>query len=244
MFSKMDQDTVCQAVREEIYFAAQTVNANAFFVVIYDTQLGNSADEGCWYDSFTGLDPTAGQQPSLRRSYKGVAYSLERICQLILYVVKNAYVTLGSSVQHQDKGIPQGAHASSFLANLTCYHFEKIFVRKNPWHSIQRNIFRYCDDFQMKNAPYFKTMYRDIYPASSGITLIPNEIVPQPGRNVESRFLDTLTYVTDAGELHITLYDKRSSYNFEVNSFRTLTPMRLECRHIQSSLANSSGCLG
>jgi hypothetical protein len=82
MFSKMDQDTVCQVVREEILFAAQIVNANAFFVVLYDTQLGNSADEGCWFNSFPGLDPSTGQQPSLKRTDKGVAYSLERICQL------------------------------------------------------------------------------------------------------------------------------------------------------------------
>jgi hypothetical protein len=141
MFSKMDQDTVCQAVREEILFAAQIVNANAFFVVLYDTQLGNLADEGCWFNSFSGLDPSTGQQPSLKRTDKGVAYSLKRICLLIQYVVKNAYVTLGSSVQHQVKGIPQGAHASSFLANLTCYHFEKRFVIKYPWHNIQRFFF-------------------------------------------------------------------------------------------------------
>jgi hypothetical protein len=60
-------------------------------------------------------------------------------------------------------------------------------------------------------------MYKDIYPASSGITLIPNEVLPQQGRKVKSHFLDTLTYATDAGKKHITLYDKRSSYNFEVN---------------------------
>lgn len=46
MFSKMDQEIVCQAVREEIHFAAQIANANALFVVFYDTQLENSADEG------------------------------------------------------------------------------------------------------------------------------------------------------------------------------------------------------
>jgi hypothetical protein len=121
-------------------------------------------------------------------------------------------------VQHQGKGIPQGAHASSFLANLTCYHFEKSFVEKHPFHSIQNNIFRYCDNFQVANVPYFMIMYRDIYPESSGITLIP-KVIPKARRKIESHFLDTLTYVTHAGEVFITLYDKRSSYSFKVNRF-------------------------
>jgi hypothetical protein len=47
MFSKMDQATVFNAVSTEVRFAAQLVHANAFFVVIYDTRLGNSADECC-----------------------------------------------------------------------------------------------------------------------------------------------------------------------------------------------------
>lgn len=220
MFSRMDQRTVCDAVKSEIQFAAQLVNANSFFVVLYVTIHGNSTDEACWYDANLNVDPTTRRSPALKRAQKGIAYSVKRICQLVDYVVHHAYVTLGSSVQHQITGIPQVAHSNSFLANLTCYHFETRFVEKFPFHTLQYNIFRYCDDFEVANAPYFKEMYRDIYPASSVIVLIPNEINPREGFKVESHFLDTLTCVTHGNEVHIvTLFDKRSSYDFFVNRF-------------------------
>jgi hypothetical protein len=219
MFSKMDQETVYHAVKTEVLFAAQVAKANAFFVVLYDTIHDNAADKACWFDAAAGIDPNTGLPPDLRRANKGVAYSLERICQLGDFVVRNAYVTLGNSVQHQLIGIRQGAHASSYMANITCCHFEKRFVVRFPYHSLQHNIFKYCDDFQVINSPFFLLKYRDIYPVSSGISLINNEVQPSPGRKAESHFLDTLTYVTENDEVHITLYDKRSSYSFDINRF-------------------------
>lgn len=219
MFSKMDQQTVCTNVTTELRFAANTAGANAFYIVLYDTVNGNHADEACWFDANQGPDPTTHLPPDLQRPTRGVAYSIDRVCQLLNFLVHNSYVTLGDSVQHQVKGIPQGGHASSLMANLTCYFFEKRFVEENPFHSLQFNIFRFCDDFNIANTPYFVHMYRDIYPESSGIVLIINITVPRQGRLFECHFLDTLTYKTADGELHITLFDKRSSYNFEINRF-------------------------
>lgn len=219
MFSKMDQTTVRLTVNEVIRSAAQVVQANGFYVVLYNTVNGNHDDEASWYDTISGLDPVANTPPVLKRTSKGVAYSLERICELVEYVVQHTYVTLGSSVHHQIKGVPQGGHSSSFLANLTCYYFEKRFVEQQPWHSLQWNVFRFCDDFQLTNVPYFLGMYRDIYPETSGIVLIPNDVTLQDGRIAESNFLDTVTFVTENGEVHITLYDKRASYAFSVNRF-------------------------
>jgi hypothetical protein len=75
------------------------------------------------------------------------------------------------------------------------------------------------DDFGVANAPYFQQMYRDIYPQETGITLVPNQVIPGPDKLKECRLLDSLIFVDFEGIVHVTLYDKRSDYIFHVNRF-------------------------
>lgn len=126
---------------------------------------------------------------------------------------------LGNSVHHLINRIPQGGHSSGHIANLTCHHFERKWVEKYPFHRLQYAIFQYMDDFGIANAPYFQNMYRDIYPHGTGIRLVPNYVVPKPGRLVESKLLDTLIFMDLQGIVHVTLYDKREDYRFFVNRF-------------------------
>jgi hypothetical protein len=75
------------------------------------------------------------------------------------------------------------------------------------------------DDFGIANAPYFQTMYRDIYPEKTGIRLLPNKVHHRADRLVDCKLLDSLIFVDTEGIVHVTLYDKREDYCFFVNRF-------------------------
>jgi hypothetical protein len=177
-------------------------------------------DQAFWYSTESGLDPTDRSIPSTKdKCSKGVVYPVQNIVNILSFLVHNSYVTVGNSVHNQVNGIPQGGNSSGFLANLTCHSHERKWVDKYPFHSLQYCISRYMDDFGVANAKYFQQMYKDIYPAETGIRLVPNKVTLETGRLVECKLLDTLIYVDAEGIVRVTLYDKRKDYNFFVNRF-------------------------
>lgn len=194
--------------------------SDGFFVVISNTGLGNKADHCFWHNSESGLDPTDNTISSTKdKCSKGVFYPLQSILRLLKFLVKNSYVVLGTSVNHQINGIPQGGHSSGHMANLICHHYERKWVEKFPFHRLQFAISRFMDDFGIANAPYFQNMFWDIYPEETGIRLVPSQVEPKPDRPKECKLLDFLIYVDLEGVVHVTLYDKRADYSFFVNRF-------------------------
>jgi hypothetical protein len=220
MYQNMDQNCVIEASSNEIRRAAHIVGADSFFVVIHNAIYGNKSDQVFWHNTTSGFNPVDHSLSCLKIGCsKGSVYTVDRIVQLLEFVVKHTYVTLGSSINHQVNGLPQGGHSSGHMANLTCHHYERSWVERFPWHSLQYAISRFMDDFSVANAPYFLEMYQDIYPPETGIRLLPNVVIPQPGRLIECKVLDTLIFVDLEGVVHVTLYDKRADYNFFVNRF-------------------------
>jgi hypothetical protein len=194
MYQNMNQDAVIHCVGVETQRAAMLIGADSFYIVIYDTIYGNADDEVSWFHSTTGLNPQDGRVPSLKRADKASIYSIATILRLIAYIVKHTYVALGNSVHRQIRGIPQGGNSSGHMANLTCHTYERIFVETHPEHPIQHCIFRYMDDFDVNNAPYFMQMYQENNPPESGIGLIPNRVALPLDHLLECRFLDIFTY--------------------------------------------------
>jgi hypothetical protein len=220
MYQKMNQNNVIESTSEEIRRATAIIQADAFFIVVGDTSLGNTIDQVFWYNSESGLDPMDQSISSTKdKCSKGVVYPVQNIINILIFLVQNSYVTLGNSVHHQINGIPHGGHSSGFLANLTCHNDKRKWVDKYPFHSLQYCISRYMDDFGIINADYFQDMYRDIYPEETGIRLIPNKVRLKQGRLVECKLLDTLIFVDSDGVVHVTLYDKREDYEFFANRF-------------------------
>jgi hypothetical protein len=220
MYQKTNQGNVTDATSKELRRAASIVGADAFFIVVGDTALGNKVDQCFWYNSESGLDPTDQSIPSTKnKCSKGIIYPLQNIINLLIFLVQNSYITLGNSVHHQINGIPQGGHSSGFLANLTCHFHERKWVDKYPFHSLQYCISRYMDDFGVANADYFQEMYKDIYPEETGIRIVPNKVHPNLDHLVECKLLDTLIYVDLNGQVHVNLYGKRADYKFFVNRF-------------------------
>jgi hypothetical protein len=117
MYQKMNQDNVIKATAEGIQRAASLINADAFFIVVGESILGNKVDQVFWYNSQSGLDPTDQSIPSRKeKCSKGVIYPLQNIVNLFIFLVKNSYVSIENSVYHHINGIPQGRHSSVFLA--------------------------------------------------------------------------------------------------------------------------------
>jgi hypothetical protein len=220
MYQNMDQDCVIRATSEEIGRAASIVVADGFFVVLGTKSLGNRVDQCFWHCSESGLDPTDQTISSTKdKCSKGQIYPLQNIINILEFLVRNSYITLGTCVHHQVNGIPQGGHSSGHLANLTFHNFERKGVENYPFHRLQFAISCFMDNFGIANAPYFRNMYRDIYPEQTGIRLVPNQVVPQPEHLVECKLLDALAFVDLEGKVHTTLYDKRDDYKFFVNRF-------------------------
>jgi hypothetical protein len=225
MYQKMNQENVIESTAEEIRRVATIAGADSFFVAIGDTSLGNHTDQCFWFDTETGLDPSDGSTPSTKdKCSKGEVYPIQNMINILIFLAKNSYVTLGNSIHHQINGIPQGGHSSGFLANLTCHSHERKWVDKYPFHSLQYSIFRYMDDFSVTNADHFQEMYKDIYPHETGIRLVPNRVKLKEGRLLECKILDILVFVDSAGAIHVTLYDKREDYRFFVNRFPDINP--------------------
>jgi hypothetical protein len=125
MYQKMSRYDVFKSIAEEIQRAATIAGADSFFIVVGDTAIGNKIDQGFWYNTESGTDPTDGYIPKTKdKCSKGVIYPIQHICNILAFLVHNSYVTLGNSVHHQVNGIPQGGHSSAFLANLTCHSHE------------------------------------------------------------------------------------------------------------------------
>jgi hypothetical protein len=134
----MDQDQCdIEATSAELRRVAGIVGADAFFVVIYNTVYGNPADQVFWHSTQNGLNPVDHSVSALKDGCrKGVLYNIDRVVQLMAYVVKHTYVTFGTSTCLQRNGLPQGGHSSGHMANLTCHHYERLWVERFPWHSL------------------------------------------------------------------------------------------------------------
>ena len=216
MYTNLDQAFVIRAVTREIENAAHHMSVRCMKVRLHTTSYGNQRDLAIWSDC---------NNQQLR--FKQGLYTLNQIHNLLHFVVKNVYFTVGSALFRQVQGIPMGGNASPFLANLALVHLEHTYVELNPNTTLQHSIFRYLDDFAVVNHPDFALdyIYRTIYPNFTGIQLIPN-IPKRPRENVltETQFLDldiwvTLPCNTSPSTVFISLHDKRFAFGFHVIKF-------------------------
>jgi hypothetical protein len=220
MYQNMDQECVIKATTEEILRAAQITRADGFFVVVSKTGNDNKVDHCFWHSSDSGLDPTDNTISSTKdHCSKGEIYPLQNVIALLSFLVKNSFVSLGTSVHHQTNGILEGGHSSRHLANLTCHNYERKWVEEYPFHRLQYAISPYMDDFGIANAPYFQDMYWDIYLAETGIRLVPNRVKLKENRLVDCELLDATIFVDLQEVVHVTLYDKREDNHFHVSRF-------------------------
>lgn len=99
MYQNMNQDDVIKSTAEEVTRAAQIIRADGFFVVIGNTGHDNKIDQCFWHNSESGLDSSDNSISSIKdKCSKGEVYPLQKILELLAFLAKNSYVTLGNSV--------------------------------------------------------------------------------------------------------------------------------------------------
>jgi hypothetical protein len=102
MYQKINQDNVIESTADEIRRAASIIGADSFFIAIGDTSLGKHIDHGFWFNTESRLDPSDGSIPSTKdQCSKGEIYPIQNIINIMAFLVKNSYVTLGNSIHHQ-----------------------------------------------------------------------------------------------------------------------------------------------
>ena len=124
---------------------------------------------------------------------------------LISFCIFNNILFNGKDYHIQTKGIPMGSNYSSNFANLYLHYFEN---KAHNNHKIQA--LRYIDDVIVFNGNNFENVVKDIYPAE--LKLKRTNL-----HNNQVNFLDLNIDIT-TDYTHISLYDKRKEFKFEVRS--------------------------
>lgn len=128
--------------------------------------------------------------------------------RLLNFILNNNFIVYDKTIYSQISGIPQGGCASSMLANLYLFYYERHYQHDDI-------IFlRYIDDIILisKKAEIFRNPL-NFYP--SNLELIENVLTSSNSVN----FLDLKLIVHSNGSLNFDLYDKRKDFPFKVNTF-------------------------
>ena len=146
------------------------------------------------------------------------SFNVNQINQMIKILIDSTYFTFGNQIYKQTIGIPMGSNASSFLANLFLHHYELEFCKKNMRNNYNlccklNNTYRYQDDLTSINCGgIFENHIKDIYPDSL-------ELIRVNSDNRTANVLDINVNINMHKVTTIDVYDKRTSYNFDVTIF-------------------------
>jgi len=142
-------------------------------------------------------------------SLKGIKLNQKELQDLISTLLEESYVQVGKMIFNQIKGIPMGSKSSAILCDLSLISVEHQYLLKPIYRPIQA--VRYQDDILVFNYPEFIEIYDKIYPSELELEADNNET----GCNVN--YLDTKLTIEN-NRIIRALYDKRDSFNFEINS--------------------------
>ena len=159
----------------------------------------------------------SGASWSRSKSKTGRSYSLQEIKSCLEFLINKSFFQVGSKIFRQVIGIPMGSDPTLFFANLFLFFYESRWLKsiKNTNYGVARkfgNIFRIIDDLiAINNGNEFENHYNEIYPPE---LILKKENIS----HTKTTFLD-LHLCINEGQIQISLYDKRNSYNFNVVRF-------------------------
>ncbi len=206
MYHNLNQDFIFHAVLEELRFAMIHIsNTDRVFVSLGKSD--NQDDYASWL---------ASDVPMPTFSF----YTVDMISNILSHILSDSYFTVGDTIFRQTCGLPMGGASSPHLANIALHHLEKEFVERNLTSAFQHNVYRFMDDFCVCNSHEFINFFHLIYPEYSGISIVVNDMPKTPGILTHAHFLDMYIYVHEHSlEVFITLYDKRTSFPFDIHKF-------------------------
>ena len=130
------------------------------------------------------------------------------------FLLDNSYFCFGDLIFRQFIGVPIGVSPGPYLANLTLWYFEYIFISslyKSDYRSALKlnYTFRLIDDITYINSDgHFNSLVHKIYPSS----LVLNK---ENSIDLEANVLDLDICVVD-GTFKTNIYDKRDHFKFPV----------------------------
>jgi hypothetical protein len=146
---------------------------------------------------------------SSNSNVNGIKLKKEEILDLIQTLLNESYIKVGSLIFNQIKGIPMGSKSSAILCDLSLISFEDLFMSKEGYKALKG--VRYQDDILIFDHANFINLYSKIYPRELELEQDNDE----DGKKVN--YLDTCIRIEN-GRIFRTLYDKRDSFNFDINS--------------------------
>ena len=92
------------------------------------------------------------------------------MCEALIYLLDNIYITFGTKSYRQIVGIPMGTNCAPLVADLFLFCYERDFitslsdVKQAEIIEAFTSISRYLDDLLNIDSPYFESLVNRIYP--------------------------------------------------------------------------------
>ena len=157
---------------------------------------------------------------------KYLTLDAKELCTLVNYLIDNIYVKFGTRLFRQTVGIPMGTDCAPLLADLFLHYYEFEFMQlamKRDIHLARKfnSTFRYIDDLQSQNNPFFGNYISEIYPKELELKETSNDLSKLENANMQRpvSYLDLLFYFDSNGGLCYKLYDKRDDFSFTIVNF-------------------------
>ena len=97
-------------------------------------------------------------------------WSCQNVCDALIYLLDNIYITFGTKLYRQIVGIPMGTNCAPLVADLFLFCYERDFmtslsdVKQAEIIEAFKSTSRYLDDLLNIDNPYFEGMVNRIYP--------------------------------------------------------------------------------
>jgi len=161
--------------------------------------------------TFTAAPDTRQERGELRVGEGGWTYdpdaglSVDRLMELVAWVVGNTYIQCGERILRQKIGIPMGTNCAPELANLFCYSVEARYVDSHP-DCRHEFTYRFIDDILTTEPEGLPT------PAEYGLEYAETPAGPDGSRT----YLGMKVLVDKDGTWKVGVADKRDSFPFPV----------------------------
>ena len=139
------------------------------------------------------------------------------VCEVVRFVLDNAYIKFGHDLYKQAVGIPMVANYAPLMADLFLYCYERDYMlnlsKSGNLALIDKfnNTFRYIDDILSFDNPLFTDNIKCIYPSEL-------QLNKSNASDQEASFLDLHLKVNN-GKININVYDKRDDFNFKIVNY-------------------------
>ena len=144
-------------------------------------------------------------------------WSCQKVCNALVYLLDNIFISFGSKFYRQTIGIPMGTNCAPLVADLFlfCYErdFMKAFSRENQAGIIEafNSTSRYLDDLLNIDNIYFDQMVDRIYSTDF-------QLNKANSSDTEVPFWD-LNLCISNGTVSTKIYDKRDNFDSDIVKF-------------------------